>query len=79
MSLRIDCSLRQSFYVLNQFGSTHEFSGVLSWGQRAQAIDCVGVCILAESTVGPPVSAERGGPSPQCLPKENEWAAFERN
>ena len=51
----------------------------LAFEQRAQLIDCVGVCILAESTVGPPVSAERRGPSPQCLPKDNERAAFERN
>jgi hypothetical protein len=79
MSLLIDCSHRQSFYVLNQFGSTHEFSGVVSWGQRAQPIDCVAVWILAESTVGTPVSEERGGPSPQCLPTENERSAFESN
>jgi len=26
-----------------------------------------------------PFRQKRGGPSPQCLPKENEWAAFERN
>jgi len=51
----------------------------LACEQRAQPIDCMRVCILAETTVGSPVSAERGGPSPQCLPKENEQDAFEGN
>jgi hypothetical protein len=44
----------------------------LAFEQQAEPIDFVGVCILAEPTVGPAVSAERGGPSPQCLPKENK-------
>ena len=65
--------------VLREGEEPHWQDRHLAFEQRAQPIDCVGVCILAESTVGPPVSAERGGPSPQCLPKENERTAFERN
>ena len=44
----------------------------LAFEQQAEPIDFVGLCILAEPTVGPAVSAERGGPSPQCLPQENK-------
>src|SRR5438309_8321534 len=41
----------------------------LAFEQRAQPIDCVGGCILAESTVGPPLSAERLGSVAAMLPR----------
>src|SRR3954452_20355618 len=54
------CEMHRYKGVLPQREDPHYHDLHLAFEQRAQPIDLLGVCILAERTVGLPVSAERG-------------------